>query len=395
MNAESFYAPDPLRQQFAAWQRRVLLVAGGGVVLSLLGAFLNLDQFFRSYLVGFLFWLGISLGCLAWLLVYQLTGGNWGVVIRRFLETSGELAFAMAIFFLPLVFGLKRLYPWAHPDLVSSDPLLQHKQPYLNIPFFLVRAVIYFAVWLLLAWLLKRWSRRQPRSPDESERRRSISGVGLAAYGLTITFAAIDWLMSLEPHWFSSIFGMVIAAGEVLTALSFAIVAVALLARWEPLAQIITSRHINDLGNLLLSVVLLWSYLAFAQYLIIWSGNIPEEVVWYVHRLQGSWRWVALLILLAHFALPFGALLSGCLKQHGRSLLWVAATLLVMHWLYLFWLVAPAFHAGNFYLHWLDLVVPITLGALWVALFLWRMRLSPLLPDEAAQVEEAQHGRTA
>lgn len=394
MTIENLYAPDPLRQQFSILQRRALLVAGGGVLLSLLGAFFNLDQFFRAYLVGFLFWLGISLGCLAWLLVYQLTGGNWGVVIRRFLETSGELAVVMALLFVPLVFGLERLYPWAQPAVVDSDPLLQHKQPYLNVPFFLLRALFYFVVWVLLAALLSRWSRRQPATVAEGERRRSISGVGLAAYGLTITFAAIDWLMSLEPHWFSSIFGVLIAAGEVLSALAFAIVTLLLLMRWAPLAQVVTSRHINDLGNLLLAMVLLWSYLAFAQYLIIWSADIPEEVVWYLHRLQGGWRWVAALILLCHFALPFALLLSGRLKQHGRSLLWVAVTLLVMHWIYLHWLVAPAFHAGDFYLHWLDLVVPVTLGAVWVALFLWRVRAAPLLPAEAAQLAEDQHGST-
>jgi hypothetical protein len=291
----------------------------------------------------------------------------------------------MVVLFVPLLFGLSALYPWVNRELVAQDALLQHKQPYLNVPFFLLRALSYFVVWSGIVLLLRRWSAqaRQQGAAEEqaavAEQRRRWSGVALALYGLTITFAAIDWLMSLEPQWFSSIFGVLVAAGQVLTALAFAIVVLVWLMRQPAWAALAPAGRINDLGNLLLAAVLLWAYLAFAQYLIIWSGNIPEEATWYLHRLRGGWRWVALFLLLVHFALPFAVLLSGRVKRQGRLLALVAATVLVADLVHLFWLVAPTFHAGSFYVHWLDLITPLAIGGLWVAAFVWQLRRTVLL----------------
>jgi hypothetical protein len=260
--------------------QRVALMAGVvGLVLCIGGLLLDAQRFYAAYLVAFLFWFGISLGSLVWVMIYHLTGGNWGLVTRRLLEASGRLTPLAVLFFLPLLPGLDDLYVWAQPETVQADELLQHKQPYLNPPFFLGRTVVYFAVWALLAWQLHRWSQQQDRSQDPAlvDRLRRLSGPGLAVYGLTITFAAVDWVMSLDPHWFSSIFGVLVAASEALSALAFAIIVLAWLAAYPPLSTVVTRQHFGDLGNLLLAAVLFWAYIAFAQFVIIWSGNLPEE----------------------------------------------------------------------------------------------------------------------
>lgn len=377
-----------LPTQFDHVQRGALLVGGVGLLLCAVGAFFNTAQFFRSYLVAYLFWLGIGLGGVAWLMVFQLTGGRWGEAIRHLLVSSVMLTWLMVVLFVPLLFGLATLYPWVNPELVAQDPLLQHKQPYLNVPFFLLRALAYFVIWSAIVLLVWRWA-VQPPSPGTTaeqvaaaEQRRRWSGVALAVYGLTITFAAIDWLMSLEPQWFSSIFGVLVAAGQVLTALAFAIIVLVGLLGQPAWAAVAPPGRINDLGNLLLAAVLFWAYLAFAQYLIIWSGNIPEEATWYLHRLRGGWRWVALFVLLLHFAVPFAVLLSSRVKRQGRLLAGVAATLLVADLVHLFWLVAPTFHADAFYLHWLDLITPLAIGGLWVAVFIWQLRRTLRLTGE-------------
>jgi hypothetical protein len=298
----------------------------------------------------------------------------------------------MALLFVPFFFGLSDLYTWARPDYVAADPVLQHKQPYLNAPFFTIRAAVYFVIWVSIALLLNHWSRLEDEEGDDAvraRRRRQFSGPALAIYGVTITFSAIDWLMSLEPHWFSSIFGVLVAAGQVVVALSFVIVVLVLLANWEPLTDIVTARLLNDLGNLLLAAVLFWGYIAFIQYMIVWSGNIPEEVVWYLRRLENGWSWVALFLVLFHFALPFAVLLSGRVKRRARLLAAVASVLLVAHLINLFWMVAPVFHTRGFHLHWLDVAVPLAIGGVWIGLFVWRLRQQPLLPLHDPNLQRA------
>jgi hypothetical protein len=373
---------EPLRSQLNRVQRGALIVAAIGLALCIVGALLNLPQFFQSYLFAYLFWLGITLGSFGWIMVHHLAGGGWGVAIRRLAETSVSLTLLMALLFIPFFFGLSHLYAWARPEVVAVDEIVHHKQPYLNAPFFIARAAVYFAAWIGLALALNRWSREQDRSgaPELAIRLRRFSGPGLLLYGLTVTFASVDWVMSLEPHWFSSIFGMLLASGQVLTALAFTIVVLALLSDREPLSEVAIERNFVNLGNLLLATVLLWIYLEFMQYLIIWSANIPESVIWYVYRLEGGWEWVALFLLLFHFALPFAVLLMRQTKRRTTRLATVAMTVMVAHLIYLFWLVKPAFHPGRFHLHWLDLVTPLAIGGIWIAAFVWQLGRRPLLP---------------
>lgn len=377
-----------LTAQFDRIQRGALIAGGGGLLLAIIGAFFNADQFFRAYLFAYLFWLGISLGSLAWLFIYHMTGGTWGVILRRVLEATILVTIGMAVLLLPLLVGMPSLYSWTHTEVTAADPVLQHKSPYLNVPFFLIRALLYFAVWIGLALLLNRWSRQQEATTDPHAREvmdtwlRQFGGPGVVLYGLTMTFAAFDWTMSLEPHWYSSIYGVLLIAGQVVAALAFAIVVLTWLRPRTALVNVLTTQHFNDLGNFLVGVTLFWMYIAFSQFLIIWSGNLPEEVVWYLARLEGGWQWVALFVLLFHFAVPFVVLLSGRVKRHAETLALVAGVLLVADLVHLYWLVAPAFHPGAFTLHWLDLVLPVALGGLWLYGFLWAFRRRPLLPPQ-------------
>lgn len=379
--------------------RRAWLVGAGGVVLALLGLWLNLAQFFRAYLVAYLFWSGISLGCLALLMLHHLVGGAWGAMIRRLLEAGTRTIPLIVVLFVPLLYGLPTLYSWARPEVMAHDALLQHKSLYLNVPFFLQRAVAYFAIWLILAFFLNYWSRQQERlAGTRQERRvqrrlRLLSAPGLMLYVLTVTFAAVDWIMSLEPHWYSTLYGVVILAGQILAALAFAIVLITQLAEVPPVSTVLTPQHLHDLGNLLLAFVMFWAYIAFSQFLIIWSGNLPEEVSWYVHRTHGGWEWLALLVLLAHFGLPFVVLLSRTSKRRAQVLARIAAGLLMMHLVELFWLVLPAFHPSQFAIHWLDIGLPIGMGGLWLGVFVWQLQRRALLPLHDPRLQEVvQHG---
>jgi hypothetical protein len=375
-----------------------LLTGAVGLLLCLLGVYLDARQFFRSYLVVYLFWLSIPLGCLAILMIHHLVGGAWGAVIRRVLEAATRTLPLFLVLFVPLWLGAQDLYVWADPAVVAGDPALQHKSAYLNIPFFLLRAAVYFTVWLVLSYFLNRWSRRQEAASDWTaeqrlrRRLRLLSGPGLALYGLAVTFAAVDWIMSLEPLWYSTIFGMRVAASQLLAGLAFAIVVMAWLADEEPLAEVITPDRFQDLGNFLLTFVMAWIYVAFSQYLIIWFGNLPEEITWYLRRGYGSWGWVALFLLLFHFAVPFIALFSRPLKRRASLLAAVAAGLLFVHWVELFWLVMPAFYPGGLHLHWMDVIVPIGVGGLWLALFLWQLQRRSLLPLAGHLQGVREHG---
>jgi hypothetical protein len=367
-------------------QWRALIAGVVGLLLCLLGVYLDPVQFFRSYLVAYLFWLSIPLGCLAILMIHHLVGGTWGAVIRRMLEAATRTLPLLLVLFVPLWFGLEDLYTWADPEVVAKDPMLQHKSAYLNTPFFLLRVAGYFAIWLVLSYVLNRGSRRQEEASDwtadETARRRLrlLSGPGLALYGLTVTFAAVDWMMSLEPMWYSTVYGLRIAAGQLLAGLAMAIVITSWLAEREPLLEVLTPDHFQDLANFLLTFVMTWIYVAFSQYLIIWSGNLPEEIPWYLRRGSGSWGWVALCLLLFHFIVPFVLLLARPLKRRASLLAALAAGLLFVHLVELFWLVMPAFYPAGLYVHWLDIIAPVAVGGMWMALFFWQLKRRSLLP---------------
>ncbi|HMC11351.1 MAG TPA: hypothetical protein VKH44_08675, partial [Pirellulaceae bacterium] len=351
--------------EWGGLQRRALLVGIVCAALCALGGRFSPQAFLRSYLVAWNFWLGIALGSLVLVMLQHLTGGAWGVVLRRVLESGTRTLPLLAVLFVPLALGLHALYEWVDSD----DPSLAEKRHYyLNVPFFLPRSAFYFAAWLLLMFFLNRWSSEEDRTQDPSlpRRFRLLSGPGLPLYGLTITFASIDWVMSLEPHWVSSIFGVMFGVGQVLSAFAFAVAVVILLARRPPLANVLLPSHMRDLGNLLLAFVMVWAYLSFSQFLLIWAGNLPEEVPWYLRRLQGGWQWFGLALVLFHFVLPFVLLLSADIKRDGRRLAVVACLVLVMRFVDLFWLIVPAgddLDEGGLHLHWLD----VPLGLLAVA----------------------------
>jgi len=355
--------------------RRGLIVGVIGLIVAVVGVLVDIDQAFQSYLFSYIYWLGITLGCLVWLFIHDMTGGRWGDVMRPVLESGALLIGLMALLFIPLLFGLDRLYIWAQPEIVAQDPLLQHKAPYLNVPFFTGRAVLYFVLWGGMVFLLHRWWRMQAREPSArvAAKLRRYSGYALALYGITVTFGSVDWLMSLDPHWYSTVFGILVAAGQAITALAFTIWVLVLLRPISPFATAVTADHLSDLGNLLLTSVIFWAYIAFMQYLIIWSGNLPEDVLWYLHRLEGGWRWLPTGLIVFHFAVPFALLLSGAVKRNPRWLVAVALLLLFANLVHLFWIVAPTY-AGTLRVHWLDVAMPLFLGGLWIAAFVWALR---------------------
>jgi hypothetical protein len=365
---------------------RGLVVGAAGLLATAAGGLAAPDQFFRSYLFGFLFWVGVGVGCQSILMIHHQSGGMWGLAIRRILEAGARVLIVSALAFLPLIFGIGRLYEWARPEAVAASATLQGKQAYLNVPFFLVRAAFYFAVWGALAHLLVRWSSRLDAGGDyerTSRRLRSLSGGGLLLMGLTITFASVDWAMSLDPHWFSTVYGILFMVGMALSALALVIVVVAWLGREKPLADVVSKETVHDLGKLLLAFVMLWAYISVSQFLIIWSGNLPEEIPWYLRRLGGGWQYLALALVLFHFALPFLLLLSRELKRNARALGLLAGALLAVRLLDLYWLVAPDLrgHGGHgIAVHWMDLTAALGLGGLWVAAFVDNLRRRPLVP---------------
>jgi hypothetical protein len=377
--------------ELAGLQRRLLMAGGVGALVSLAGVFLDATQFLQSYLMAYMLCLGVTLGCLALGMVHQLSGGAWGVVIRRPIGAAVRVLPVMTLLFLPIALGMTRLYPWTNAALVARDEALQHKHLYLNTPFFLARAALYFLVWNGLSYFLNAWSLEQDANPDPriARRMQQLSAAGLLAYGLTITFASFDWMMSLEPHWFSTIYGVLIMGGQGLSALAFLIAVLVWLSRRPPLDRIVVAAHFHDLGNLMLAFVMLWAYFSFSQYLIIWSGNLPAEIAWYLHRLQTGWRFVGLTLILCHFAAPFVVLLSRTVKREPQLLVKVAIAILIVRLVDLFWLIAPEFHQTGIAVSWLDVVLPLTLGSIWLACFIHELRGRAILPIHDPEFDEA------
>jgi len=319
-------------------------------------------------------------------------------MIQRVLEAAIQTLPLMALLFIPLLFGLADLYVWARPEVVAAASLLQQKAGYLNVPFFIIRAAAYFLVWIVLGRLLTRWSLEQDRTADDTltQKLQRLSGPGLVLYGLTVTFAAIDWMMSLEPKWYSTLFGMIFMVSYGLAALALAILVTRFFEGEKQFAQVISPDRWHDLGNLLLALVMFWAYLNFCQFLLIWSENLAEEIPWYLHRIGGGWEWVAVALILFQFTLPFVLLLSRDTKRNSRTLSIVAAAILLMHWLDILWMVGPSFYPARFHLHWLDIVAPVGIGGLWLAAFIGYLKARSLLPrhdprfaEVLEQVQEA------
>jgi hypothetical protein len=393
-------------EAFIARRRPALFAGIAGLVLCAIGFFVSPEHFYRAYLIAYLFWLGIALGSLALMMVHHQSGGAWGIVIRRVFEAASRTLPALALLFLPVLLGLHGLFPWSHADHVQQDPILAHKaQYYLNIPFFIVRAVFYFASWIGLAWVLNKWSKQQDEGDTDAARRMQLlSGGGLVLYGLTVTFASVDWLMSINPHWFSTMYGFLAMGGQGLSGLAFTIVIATYLWRETPMHEVFNAGHFHDLGKLMLAFVMLWAYFNFSQYLIIFSGNLVEEIPYYIDRTTGGWQYVALALVIFHFAAPFALLLSRDLKRSAPRLVYVAIAILVMRVVDLFFLVSPEFdpsgvnrhllageegHASHLFVHWLDLAAPIGIGGVWLWLFLTQLAQRPLLPIRDPQLAQA------
>jgi hypothetical protein len=381
---------DELIPDLRRLQRPLLFTGIAGLIVSSLGGLFNPTQFFQSYLMAYMLCLGTTLGCLALGMVHQLTGGAWGVVLRRPIGAAARVLPLLTLLFLPIIVGMSRLYIWTHADVVAASELLRHKQPYLNVPFFIVRAAIYFAAWNGISYFLNAWSLEQDRTGDPriARRMQRLSAGGLLAYGLTITFASFDWLMSISPEWYSTIYGVLIIGGQGLSAMAFLIVAITWLSRRPPLDAIIVPDHFHDAGNLTLMFVMLWAYFSFSQYLLIWAGNLPREISWYQHRLQTGWRTIGILLVLFHFAIPFLILLSRRAKRESETLVRLAVGILVMRVVDLFWLIAPDFHRNGVSVSWLDILLPFSLAAIWLAAVVWQLRGRAILPVHDPEFDE-------
>jgi hypothetical protein len=388
MMAQEYRAPDSVGRL-----QRTAMVAGGiALLLGIFGAVKSPQIFFPSYLMGYLLVLGLALGSLGLLMLQHLTGGHWGIIIRRPLESATRTLPLLAVLFLPIVFGMKYLYgAWLDPEKVRAEPLSSLQQSYLTAHWFYVRAIIYFAIWLGLMFVFNRWSREQDLNQDDLALRRRfkmLAGPGIILYVFVMTFAAIDWAMSITPHWASTIYGFLFVAGQLISSMSLMIAVVVLLSRTEPMAGLIQKRHIHDLGKLLLTFVMLFAYFDFSQLLIIWSGNQPEEITFYRSRLYGEWGVVAVIVLVFHFFVPFFLLLSRDLKRNRRLLPKVALWMIFIRLVDLFWMTRPEF-TSRAIPSWIDFVVPIALIGLWLAFFAFNLQKLPLLPLGDPKLAEA------
>jgi len=388
VNAQDYQAPASVgRVQTAG-----LAIGGVALLAAIFGAVSSPERFYQAYLFSFMLVLGLTVGSLGLLMLQHLTGGQWGIIIRRPLEAASRNIWLVLLMFVPIVFGMKSLYrEWLDPEKLKAQPLSTYQQGYLTSAGFLGRAALYFAIWGALTWLFNSWSREQDRNPEDRALRRRLkllAGPGIILYVLAMTFAAIDWVMSLSPHWASTIYGFIFVAGQAITAMSLMIVVVVSLAASEPYAEIIQKRHLHDLGKLLFAFNMLWAYFDFSQLLIIWSGNQPEEITFYRTRLYGGWGVVAIIVLIFSFALPFLVLLSRDVKRSAGLISKVAIWMIFMRLVDLFWMTRPEFTSSALPT-WLDIVVPIALIGLWVGFFAYNLKQQPLLPLGDPKLAEA------
>ena len=396
-------APPPVVAKIA--QRSLVI----GVIFAAAAVWLAIsrpDEFYRAYLLGFMCWLGVALGSMAIIMIRHLTGGGWGVIIRRVQGAAMRTLPLLTVFFVPLVMAVyqKRIYPWAMPlPSIADDHIREHLAKhsfilgsYLNFNGFLVRACIYFIVWNLLSILLSRWSKEgdSPSTRDNTDRFKAVSGPGLILYAFTISFAAIDWVMSLDPSWISTIFGLIILIGEVLSAMCFAVVVERILFNYKPMSEMLRPDFVHDHGKWMLTFTMVWAYFSFSQWLIIWAGNLPNEITFYLKRIENGWGSIALILAFLGFVAPFAILLSRPFKRDIRRLVWLASWILIIRYIDLYWIIEPNF-SRNLTLTLSDVVVPIAIGGLWLWYFFRNLASLPLLPAydaQAREVLEPAHG---
>ena len=377
MTSNELYKLEP-----SGFQRKALIVGILCLGLCLIELFTNSTQFFRSYLFAEVFWLGIGISCTGILMLHHLVSGRWGFVLRRSLESASKTLPVMAILFIPVILGMRKLYIWSVPAAVQADPILRQKTWYLNSEEFVIRAIFYFAIWIILGYLLTKWDTRldETGDPDLITKMRNLSGPGLVLYGFTVTFAGFDWVMSMQPHFFSTIYGMMFIVTEAVGGMSFITIVAYYLTKEKPMSDVIEPSQFHDFGNLMLVFTLLWAYLSFDQFLIIWAGNLQNEIPWYVTRIFHQWAYVALGLVIFHFAIPFLLLLQRYVTFKRQYLVKVAALLFVMSIADLFWLLVPSYEKLAPQFHWSDWVALIGLGGIFVSVFVSQLRKRPLVP---------------
>jgi hypothetical protein len=385
LNPDHFQAPA----QIDTLQKVGLGLGLIGVIGLAVGFATDHVQFYRSYLLAYVFVLGIPLGSLALLMIHHLSGGRWSLALRRTFEASARTIPMMAVLFLPIVLGLHELYEWSHADVVARDAIIRHKAAYLNATGFMLRAVGYFVIWSVMALLLSRWSVQQDTQAFPLDRFNTISGPGVLILGLTVTFASVDWVMSLDPHWFSTLFGLWFLVGMALTALAFSIVVAALLHNNSHVAKALSTDRFHDYGTLLYAFIMLWAYLSYSQFLIIWSANLPEEIPYYLRRFGNGWQAVTLVVVAGHFVLPWLLLLFRSTKRNTGRLVAVASFMLVMRFMDVFWLIAPWVKQGAFGVHWMDVAAVLGVMGLWVGAFCYLLKGRAVLPVGDPYLPEA------
>jgi hypothetical protein len=356
-----------------------------GAILCALGFFTNRAVFFQSYLFAFIYWGGFAIGGLGVLLMGHTVGGRWCATSRRFLEAQMRTLWVVVIFTAILLLGLNYLYPWMHPATlpdIADQNVLKHKQGYLNWPFFLVRVVIYFVIWWFWGMRVRSMADRQDETGDPTlrERMRRFSAPGVLVFTMTATFAYIDWILSADAQFFSTVYGAMILIGDVLQCFALTILAMILASRGDRFGGRVNAIILHDLGNLMFAFTIFWTYLTASQLIIVWPGNLPQELVWYLNRVHGFWKYFALVIALSMFAIPFLALLSQARKRNPRRLMKVCIWLLIARIIDIYWIVEPTYRRHGFWMSWTDFAAFFGVGGIWLYVFLGELRRRPLLP---------------
>ena len=369
----------------------VAVVGLGGAVALSRGAEHGMDRLLETYLVSFAFWLSVALGGLFFVLLQHLTRAGWSVVVRRVAEAIAANVHLMFLLVVPVLLGMHHLYHWSHADAVAHDPILAGKAGFLNPTFFTVRVVIYFLIWSVLAWFFFRTSVKQDASGDPALtlRMERVSAPGMILFALSLNFAAFDLLMSLDPHWFSTIFGVYYFAGSVVVFCALMPILMVWLQSTGRLRHALTREHYHDFGKLLFAFTVFWAYIAFSQYMLIWYAHLPEETGWFLKRQTGSWVWVSLGLLFGHFVVPFLILISRLFKRRPGLLALAGAWMIVMHWIDMYWLAGPEFSPTGPHVGVVDVLVFFGMGGLFFLVWALRLRRHPLVPERDPRLAES------
>jgi len=367
---------------------RLVRVALGAATLGIAGLLAGLvaapRQFFVAYLAAYAFAVTIAVGALLFLMICHAMRATWPVALRRLVEATVGTLPLLAILFVPLLFGLRSLYPWLRPESIADEherQLVLHKLPYLNPSFFVARTALYFAIWIAAGALLRGWSLRSDLDPtrDPSAKLQTLSVAALPPVALAISFAAFDWLMSLTPAWFSTMFPVYVFAGGFLGAIAVLTLLTSASHRAELLPGL-SSSHYHALGRLLLAFTVFWAYAAFFQFFLVWIANRPDEAIYYAARMRRPWKGPSVVLVFAQFVLPFLALLNYDLKRRRGPLTALAIWLIAAHYVDVHWLVAPALRPAGPPYHWLDVAALLAVGGVTVAYGAWRLRGHPIVP---------------